>query len=105
MISNGFKPAIQATECLQTYALESTANGIGAHYRLKNMISTISSEKSWESTLCCTSEIAIIVKQRLVISIFNPQYAVSVIVYLLLTYSTNSQLLQYLEAVCSISRY
>jgi hypothetical protein len=87
MTSKGFKPAIQATERLQTYALESTANRIGAHYRLKNMIPTMSSEKSWESALCCISQLAILVKQRFVISIFNPQRAVSIIIYLLLAYS------------------
>jgi len=35
MTSKGFKPAIQATERLQTYALESTANRIGAPLSLK----------------------------------------------------------------------
>jgi hypothetical protein len=62
MTSKGFKPVIQATERLQTYALESTANGIGAHYRLKSMISTMISEKSKESTLCCILQLAILVK-------------------------------------------
>jgi hypothetical protein len=86
MTSKGFKPAIQATERLQTYALESTANGIGAHCRLKNMISTVISWKSWESTLCCILQLVLLVKQRLVISVFIPQCAVSIIIYLLLAY-------------------
>jgi len=62
MTSKGFKPAILTTESLQTYALESTANGIGSHYRLNNMVSTMSSEKSWESNLCSILQLALLVK-------------------------------------------
>jgi hypothetical protein len=61
MTSKGSKPAVQTTERLQTYALESTAIGIGAHYRLQNMITMIS-EKSWESNLCSILQLAILVK-------------------------------------------
>jgi hypothetical protein len=69
MTSKGFKPAIQVTERLQTHALESTANEIDVHYRLKDIISTMSLEKSWESTLCCVLQFAILVKSGLVIPI------------------------------------
>jgi hypothetical protein len=62
MTSKGFKPTVQTTARLQTYALENTAIGIGAHYRLKNMISIMSSEKSWESNLCSILQLAIHVK-------------------------------------------
>jgi hypothetical protein len=85
--------------------LESTANGIDAHYRLKNIISTTSLEKSWEYTLCYILQLAILVKSRLVILISTPQCAVSIIIYQPLAYAMYSQLLKYLQTVCSISKY
>jgi hypothetical protein len=69
------------------------------------IICTMNLEKSWESALCCILQLAVLVKSRLVIPTFNPQCAVSIIIYQLLAYSMYSQLLQYLRAVCSISKY